>query len=236
VLSNGTMTRQLRWDACFNVRDLGGCATVDGAVTKFGVIVRSDSLCRLTARGCAALEAYGIRTIIDLRVAAEVRDDPTPYTRHDSVIAHHLPLNPSEPSVRKAIAAYEEMGLPYMAAVHAAFLVANQLQIAAIIQTAADASEGGVLVHCAAGRDRTGLIVALLLGIAGVSAPTIVADYILSFSTTAEAMETTLSYLESAYGGVEAYLRAAGVTKHGIARLRSRLREGEMSTCAMNDE
>lgn len=233
MLLHEPMSRHLRWDACFNVRDLGGCATDDGAVTRFGAVVRADSLCRLTDRGCAALEAYGIRTIIDLRVVAEVRDDPTPYTRHGTITAHHLPLDPSEPSVMKAIRAYEEMGLPYMAAVHAAFLATNQTQIAAIVQTAADAPAGGVLVHCAAGRDRTGLISALLLAIAGVPAPTIVADYLLSFSTTAEAMEATLSYLESAYGGIEPYLRATGATDQGIARLRNRLR---VEQCMMQDE
>lgn len=254
MLLNERTSRRLRWDACFNVRDLGGCATEDGAVTRFGAVVRADSLGRLTDRGCTALEAYGIGAIIDLRVALEVRDAPSLFARHATITMHHLPLDPGEQLVLKAVSAHEEMGLPYMAAVHAAFLATNQAQIAAIMRTIATAPDGGVLIHCAAGRDRTGLIAALLLAVAKVPAPTVVADYILSVSTVAETMEATLSHLESVYGGVEAYLRDAGVTEQEIARLHSRLcdeyaiddgatrgcglscQEGERCARTMNDE
>ena len=101
----------------------------------------------------------------------------------------------------------------------------DKSQIATIVQTVAEAPEGGVLFHCAAGRDRTGLMAALMLAVAKVPAPTIVADYILSFSTSAETMEATLSYLDIAEGGVEEFLRTAGVTQQGIERLRHRLRD-----------
>ncbi len=97
-------------------------------------------------------------------------------------------------------------------------------EVEEIVQEVAEAPEGGVLIHCAAGRDRTGLIAALLLAVARVPTPTIVAYYILSFSTNAETMEATLGFLAISYGGVDQYLRDSGVTEEQITRLRQRLR------------
>jgi len=216
--------RYLRWDACYNVRDLGGHATTDGATTRWGSLVRGDSVGRLNDKGCAALEAYGIRTIIDLRLGVEARDEPSPLLSHTAIISHHLPLNPNDRAVSKATSALKESGLPYMATVNAAFLAESQPQIAAIMRAIAGAPEGGVLFHCHAGRDRTGLIAALLLAIADVPAASIVEDYTLSFGATADTMDATLAHLESAYDGVAAYLCAAGMTADEIAAIRQRLR------------
>ena len=59
--------RQLVWDACFNVRDIGGYRLRSGGCTRWGRFVRADNLCRLTLTGRAALVNYGVRTVIDLR-------------------------------------------------------------------------------------------------------------------------------------------------------------------------
>ncbi|MCA1724029.1 MAG: tyrosine-protein phosphatase [Thermomicrobia bacterium] len=87
-------TRHLHWEACTNARDLGGHATDDGATIRWGALVRADAVGRLTERGCAALEAYGVRTIIDLRVPVEVRDEPSPFTTHATIATQALPLDP----------------------------------------------------------------------------------------------------------------------------------------------
>jgi protein-tyrosine phosphatase len=217
--------RYLRWNACYNVRDLGGLATADGTRTRRGALVRADSVGRLTEQGRAALEEYGIRTIIDLRFGVEMRDDPSPFTDHATIISHNLSLNPNDVSVTRSLAVQRASALPYPATVNVAYLATHQSQIAAVMRAIADAPEGGVLFHCHAGRDRTGLIAALLLALAGVPAPAITADYALSFSAVAETMDATLAHLESDYGGVESYLRAAGVTAGDIVRIRCRLRE-----------
>jgi protein-tyrosine phosphatase len=217
--------RYLRWNACYNARDLGGLATTDGARTRRGALVRADSVGRLTEQGRAALEAYGICTIIDLRFGVEVRDDPSPFADHARIISHNLPLNPNDISVTRSLAAQRGSALPYPATVNIAYLATHQDQIAAVMRAIAEAPEGGILFHCHAGRDRTGLIAALLLALAGVPPATITADYALSFSAVAETMDATLAHLESAYGGVEQYLRTAGVTEQEIARIRNRLRD-----------
>ncbi|MDQ6604079.1 MAG: tyrosine-protein phosphatase [Chloroflexota bacterium] len=219
-----TPQRHLRWDTCYNARDLGDHVTDDGVTIRWGALVRADSVGRLNTQGRAALEAYGVRTIIDLRIPVEVRDEPSPFTEHAEIVTHYLPLDPNDRAVSKAVAAHKEAGLSYTAAINAAYLSTNQEQIAAIIRAIADAQDGGIVIHCHAGRDRTGLIVALLLGVAGVSATTISADYALSFSAVSETMDATLGYLDSAYGGITPYLRGIGITDDEITRLRHRLR------------
>src|SRR5215217_5485841 len=71
--------RLLRWEACYNARDLGGYATADGGQTRWGAFVRADNLSRLTPSGRAALLNYGVRTVIDLRRAAELQINPNPF-------------------------------------------------------------------------------------------------------------------------------------------------------------
>ncbi|MGI8856558.1 MAG: tyrosine-protein phosphatase [Thermomicrobiales bacterium] len=224
-MPDGTENRYLRWDACYNARDLGGLPTRDGARTRWGALIRADSVGRLTEQGRAALEAYGIRTIIDLRFGVEVRDDPSPFTDHATIIAHNLPLNPNDVAVTRSLATQRGSALPYPATVNVAYLATHQSQIAAVMRAIAGAPEGGILFHCHAGRDRTGLIAALLLAVADVPAAVITADYALSFSAVAETMDATLAHLEDVYGGVEGYLRTADVTESEIARIRNRLRD-----------
>lgn len=227
-------TRHLHWEACHNARDLGGHTTDDGATIRWGALVRADAVGRLTKSGRAALEAYGVRTIIDLRVPVEVRDEPSPFTTHAEIVTHALPLDPNDRAMSKAVAVHKAAGISPTAAMNIAYLETHQAPIAAIMRAVADAPDGGIVVHCHAGRDRTGLIIALLLGVAGVPAATIITDYALSFSAVPETMDATVKYLESAYGGIAPYLRAIGVTDDEIAAICHRLRVP--AAMALSDE
>ena len=71
--------RDLRWDACRNVRDLGGLPTLDGTNIAWGALVRADNLCQLTESGRVALLAHGIGTIIDIPFPHEVALEPHPF-------------------------------------------------------------------------------------------------------------------------------------------------------------
>jgi protein tyrosine/serine phosphatase len=86
--------RHLAWTGLFNVRDLGGLSTTDGRLTRRGAIVRSDSLGRLELRGWEELEAYGIRTIVDLRNESELGNDAAP--RPASIETVNIPLDVTE--------------------------------------------------------------------------------------------------------------------------------------------
>ena len=72
-------TRLLEWEGCLNARDLGGYETEDGRETRWGTVVRSDCPAALTEAGRAALAGYGVRAIVDLRLPAELAEDPNPF-------------------------------------------------------------------------------------------------------------------------------------------------------------
>ena len=238
-------TRRLAWEGLLNARDLGGYPAAGGRETRWGAVVRSDSLAALTEAGRAALATYGIRAIVDLRLPDELARHPNPYAEPgDHGIAY------TNVSILDPVAGYPPDTLT---------LAENYLwtldrfagYVAEVMAAIAGAPEGGVLIHCAAGKDRTGLISALLLGLAGVPAETIAADYALTaellrprdqewlehgpgeraerealaarFAPTAEVMLEVLEGLDRRYGGVEGYLAAAGVSPADLQRLRDRL-------------
>jgi protein-tyrosine phosphatase len=168
--------RHLDWEGCANVRDLGGIQTLDGRWTRWRAVIRADGLDRLTAAGWLALIEYGVRTVIDLRNEDELGFDAAP--RPASLKTIHLPLDGVED--REFWEAWErgpQHGTPLYYAPHLEHF--PQLS-ARVIAAIAEAEPGGVVVHCGEGRDRTGQIAMLLLGLAGVGPGEIAADYVLS--------------------------------------------------------
>ena len=248
-------SRELSWEGCLNVRDLGGFPTDDGGETRFGSIVRADSVRQLSDDGWAALVDYGVKTIVDLRADEERQEDP-PYEVPVEVL--HVPFMEASKEEWKEIEDELE------AAVHAApdvtiatrdvyliFLEHFKHNVAAGIRAVADAPEGAVLIHCVGGKDRTGLLSAFLLHLAGVGVDEIAADYALSeerlrprheewfeaaesdeelerlqriAQTPAGSMTGVFAELERRHGSVEGFLRDAGVSEDELERARSRLR------------
>jgi protein-tyrosine phosphatase len=237
--------RRLAWEGCLNARDLGGYATADGRETRWGAVVRSDSLAALTEAGRAALAAYGVRTIVDLRLQVEIDEQPNPFAEPGDHGIAYTKLSIIDPAA----------GFPpdtfTLAENYLWMLDRFRGQVAEVMAAIANAPEGGVLVHCAAGKDRTGLVSALLLALVDVPAETIAADYALTaeylklrdedwlengpgeraereaaaarFAPTAEVMLEVLDQLTRRYGGVEPYLVEAGVPAADLRRLRERL-------------
>lgn len=246
-------SRDLTWDGCLNVRDLGGHSTSDGGETEFGSVIRADSVGQLTPTGWQALVDYGVRTVIDLRGDHEREDDPP---RELPVDVQHIPfMEASEKEWEEIAAELERLDdLPVADATREAYLIFLERfkrNVAAAVRAVAEAPEGGVVVHCVGGKDRTGLLTALLLHLAGVPTDEIAADYALSEERLRprhdrwfEAAETeaerrqieriaqtppqviagVFADLERRYGSVEGYLREAGVGDDELARARVRLR------------
>ncbi len=237
------VTRALAWDACLNVRDLGGLTTVDGRRVRRGALVRSDQLCRLNDDGRDALLAHGVRTVIDLRTPAEVEKNPDPIWHERGVDYVLVPQQDEQfwKSIDPARTRAERDSL--VLDQRAEFIVA-------MARVVANAAPGGVLIHCLAGKDRTGIAVALLLGLVGVSEADIAADYALSeaalaneraaalaaaadeeararvmrgYDSRAETILATLAHLRVRHGGAVAYLTRAGLTDAEIERIRARL-------------
>jgi protein-tyrosine phosphatase len=163
--------RHLDWPGCSNARDLGGLPTAGGGITRWGAAVRSDSLDRLTPDGWRALEAHGVRTAIDLR--SEIEREAEPYACGLTVVA-----SPAEDDTDiEFIARWRPFSTPHY---YRAALEQWPRLSAAAVRSFARAAEGGVVIHCGLGRDRTGLVAALLLALAGVGAGDIADDYELS--------------------------------------------------------
>lgn len=244
-------SRDLVWDGLLNVRDLGGHRTEDGAETRYGEIVRADTVRRLTDEGWQTLLDYGIRTIVDLRTDEELQADP-PAELPVTVV--HVPFLRDDHEVFKEVEEAASRALDYATAtrdVYLIFLERFRTNVAAAVTTIADAPEGGVVVHCMGGKDRTGLVTAFLLRLSGVSIEEIAADYALSeerlrprhdawlanaeteaererlrriAATPAESMIGVLEELERRHGSVENYLRAGGAPEDIGERVRARLR------------
>jgi protein-tyrosine phosphatase len=251
--------RTLAWEGLFNARDLGGLPTAGGGRIRWGALVRSDLLPRLTPAGQQALVDHGVRILIDVRFPEEVAQDWDAYpfqsvaTGEDRPIYLNVPFNTGREPNRRA-----EIKAAYAAAqsreeLNRVDIDANQTGIAAIATAIARAPDGGVLVHCHGGKDRTGVIVALLLSLVGVTDDVIADDYALTNANLApiiaewldrmssepaererlvrlatpsrEAMLDTLLHVRTRYGGAESYLRNGGVVHDDIERLKDRLVE-----------
>jgi protein-tyrosine phosphatase len=245
-------SRDLDWDGCLNVRDLGGHRTEDGGETRYDAVVRADSIRQLTDAGWAAAVDYGVRTIVDLRMDVELEADPSAELPVDVV---HVPIfQDDDEEAFTEVEAAATAALDYAAAtreVYLVFLERFRDNVAGAIAAVARAPEGTVVVHCMGGKDRTGLVTALLLRVAGVDNDQIATDYALSeerleprhaawleeagteaererirriAATPAESMVGVLVELERRYGSVEAYLRAGGLTDEDLRLARDRLR------------
>jgi protein-tyrosine phosphatase len=172
-----TRDRVLVWDGCVNVRDLGGLPLEDGRETRFGVVVRADSIRGLTDRGWQRLLDYGVRSAIDLRAPDELVADPP---LDAPIPVAHVPLAPSE------------LDWPSMRAGYLGLLETRRQRFAEVMALLSRV-ETPVVVHCQGGRDRTGLVVALLLALAGVDFETIAADHALSDGSWAPYLEAFYS-------------------------------------------
>jgi protein-tyrosine phosphatase len=236
--------RDLHWDGCFNARDLGGLPAAGGRVVRRGALVRADSLAGLTAAGWDALRAHGVRTVVDLRNGDEVaRGDAA--GRPDDVATVRVPLDGVEDTAFWDVwASGPQFGTPLY---YGPFLERAPERAARAVAAIAQARPGGVAVHCVGGRDRTGLVSIVVLGLLGVAPEHVAADYALSAQrvaarhaalgsdddgpvleaflagrgTTAEALVVDL--LDGL--ALEALLSAGGLTDRDLAALRARLLE-----------
>jgi protein-tyrosine phosphatase len=146
----GERTRRLAWEGLLNARDLGGYRTADGRVTRWGAIVRSDNLTPLTAAGRAALLAYGVRSIVDLRRPEEAREHPNPFAEPGSHGLEYVNVPFEDPAVYAFTEEPESLTVVYQL-----MLDHYQSRVADVMTSVADAPPGGVLVHCMGGKDRT---------------------------------------------------------------------------------
>jgi protein-tyrosine phosphatase len=234
--------RALDFPNLLNARDLGGYPTTDGAETRWRSLLRADDLSQLTADGIQALADYGVETILDLRWPEEAVMLPSPVAaalpqvrcERISLLTH----TEDQWRLRGREVVKEQWKCVVLEHVHA--------ELCDVLGFIAAAPPAPLLFHCVAGKDRTGLIAALLLAVADATPEAIAADYAVSSENLRdsylsrypaadhrrilealrcpeEGAHNMLRFLDAA-GGVRAYLGEIGLSRQQIARLRARLR------------
>jgi len=249
-------------DGAVNVRDVGGLPLGDGGVTAEGRLLRADNLQELSAADVARLvDGIGLTTVVDLRSTAELTaEGPAPLDAVASVRHAHHPVLPEAGLATDVVADVflvrdEQDRSRYPAdrltGHYLGYLEDRPEQVVAAVRSIAT-SDGAAVVHCAAGKDRTGVVVALALSAVGVRPEAVVADYVATGERVEpllarlrrkpiyapdvnskpasahlprpETMAAFLEQVDARYGGAAGWL-----TKHGfgdeLARLRARLRE-----------
>lgn len=262
--------RWIELDGAENVRDLGGLPTTDGQQLQSGRLLRGDSLQELSESDVRYLvDELRLRAVVDLRTGIEVRaEGPGPLTKEDAVEICHLSLFPEAGETTDAAAVEADdddqpVVLPWQSeergesverrgasGIYLRYLDDRADSIVAALRVIAE-SDGATIVHCAAGKDRTGVVIACALAEVGVTREAIIADYARSgeridaiyrrltarrtyrddLSGTdvdehrprASTMERLLAAIDDLHGGVPAWLRAHAWTDQDAARLRRKL-------------
>jgi protein-tyrosine phosphatase len=257
----------VRWielEKAVNVRDVGGLPADDGKLTRHGVLVRSDNLQDLSPADVTRLvDEIGVTTVVDLRSANEVESEgPGPLKALTSVEHLHLSLLPEAGVMtdvaKDALAVNRERAIKrdpddVAGAFYIGYLEDRPDSVVAALRAIATAP-GAALVHCAAGKDRTGVVIAMALTAVGVPRAEVVADYVatgerielildrLRASPTyaqdvdnipahehdprPEIMTRFLARLDEGYGGPLGWLAQHGFDQQDLARLRSKLLAG----------
>jgi protein-tyrosine phosphatase len=243
--------RHVKCDGAFNVRDLGGYPTGDGGSVRWRTIYRADGLHRITPESLGEVRSLGWRTVLDLRTLGEL--DSGVYA-DDGVQVLHLPMLGKTWSIDGVTGA--EDAATFLADRYVDMLATGRPAIAAGIEVLATAARLPAVFHCSAGKDRTGVLAALLLSMLGVSDDVIADDYHLSAAAMErlvaalaaenpevadrmveqpdvfrrcppEAMHLFLQRLRERYGSVDLYLLGAGVPPAVLTRARETLLERE---------
>jgi protein-tyrosine phosphatase len=230
---------------CLNFRDLGGYPTPDGAMVRWRTLFRSDGLHRLSTDAIMHLrDVVRLGEVIDLRSSAERKSDGCGPLADEPIRFHHLPLFDGETRQTDSHAVRTLADRYFLLAEFA------KTPIARVIETIAR-SEEPLVYHCAAGKDRTGLISAIVLGLLGVREEIIVADYAATrenldaiverlmslegYRSILDALppdtmhaepETMIDFLgriRAEYRSMHEYASSAGVSKEVVGLLRDRL-------------
>ena len=241
------MERLITLEGAVNFRDLGGYVADDGSRTRWRTLFRADGLGELTEADLAVLRRLGIRTVIDLRSGSELERGRFDVEAHP-VTFHHFPFIAELPDAQEFDRRPGLLGSQYQEIVRDA-----GHQILAALEVLASPEALPAIFHCTAGKDRTGVLSAIVLSLLGVDEPTVVTDYTLSgaamqrlreklirkypegrdtienidevFSADPAQMELLLDHVRDQYGSVSGYVEGLGAGPGLVERLRTALLE-----------
>jgi protein-tyrosine phosphatase len=220
----------------YNTRELGGIKTADGNITQNNVYWRSDVPLQPAAEDIEKLLTARITTIIDMRTDEEVKKSPDMLSETAGFIYYNFPIS-------------EGSGVPEsLEAVPYSYMdIATAKNMSEVLKVLAEA-ESGVLYHCTAGKDRTGVVSAIILMLCGVERETIVRDYVVSREynhkrlaafleahpwvdrnivlANEKSMNGFIDMFNTKFGNVECYFEAIGLTAQYTDIIRKKLMKG----------
>lgn len=242
-----TIERRISLQGSTNFRDIGGYATQDGQTIRWKRLYRSDALARLTEDDLVVLSPLQVATLIDLRSHQELtQTGPSQLVSALGATHRHLPF------IAETTNPLDYASLPPLSDLYVQMIEQGAPTVRAVFEALADNTTYPAVVHCAAGKDRTGVTVALVLRTLGVSDDIIAADYALTDGYLAEGIEklralgeveqyskvppgllrahaeTMLGFLatvDSRFGGSDKLLADAGVLPGTQAEIRNLLLE-----------
>jgi protein-tyrosine phosphatase len=166
--------RRVPFTGITNLRDLGGYATADGGVTRWGLVFRADALHKLTPDDLDAFGELGVQTVYDLRGDVERAEFPGPVpSRHVSIVGRPRDVEPPPPPPEMTTRDGEEL----LRDTYVGALTHSAAEIGAVMRGLADPTLTPAVFHCHGGKDRTGVVAALLLLALGVDRDTVLDDY-----------------------------------------------------------
>jgi protein-tyrosine phosphatase len=201
-VSDADPSRKLSFEGCFNFRDLGGYPTTDGRRTRWRRLFRADGLSRLTEADLALLTSLGIVTVIDLRTVLEADTQGRFPHDVDGVTYHHLPLTDTLPGEEETP---DWDRSAFVSDRYLAMLSEGTETVSSALRLLADPAHQPAVFHCSVGKDRTGVLSALVLGFLGVPDETIVEDYALSYEAMLQILDHLLERYPDANEIVERY-------------------------------
>jgi protein-tyrosine phosphatase len=251
-------TRHVFFEACFNFRDLGGYQTADGHLVRWATLYRSDTLHRLTAADAAAFNALGLRTVIDLRSLTEIDQFGRLGVGREDLVWRSVPMldnvrlvlpDPFDPPVVASLPDPATPGEGYLR-------IAEEFapSIAEVFRVLAGDDALPAVFHCTSGKDRTGILAALVLEVLGVADEVVASDYVLTEEAGPRSMRWIranepsfadflahipaerraarperilglLDELRAKYGSIPEFLMRSGVAAAQLDALRDRLVE-----------
>jgi protein tyrosine/serine phosphatase len=255
-LDGATLPVRVSLAGTANMRDLGGYLTEQGDTVRPGLLYRSDSPHRLAGEDAAAFARLGIRTIIDLRSYAELDRLGRPPLAPTVRAYLHVPLRIAEPSDGAAgtlLTDLRRTGTLTLGTLYRHFVTQSGAELRTIVRLLSDEQAYPALFCCVAGKDRTGIVAAIILALLGVPDAVIAADYAATadsfarflelssqddalgdqaslhqvdpalFGAEAGTMLAFLSWIRAAYGSVQHLVSGFGIDRATIASLRRNL-------------
>lgn len=249
-LEPSTRPRRIPLERAFNFRDLGGYGVADGRTLRWGLLYRADGIHRIVGADLARVASLGIRTVLDLRTRGELDDHGRVSTESIDASYEHLPL--LDRVWDRGVVEAENDAVEFLAGRYLEMLELGASSIVSAFTTMCDAERLPLVFHCSAGKDRTGVLAAVLLSVLGVSDDDIASDYALSRAAMRElaewvrserpesyetmsaqppafldapplAMQRFLAAARTRYGSLTDYVNTSGLSTEAVDALRASL-------------